>query len=95
MLLESTDEASDLSDTSPSDSIQQVTESSSGTQSRSSSVPLLDRLRSPGPSDLERGRFDRTFHLLVSGEVREGEVVLGRNPLRHPSEYVNLRGICW
>ena len=30
VLLESTDEASDLSDTSPSDSIQQVTESSSG-----------------------------------------------------------------
>ena len=56
VLLESTDEASDLSDTSPSDSIQQVTESSSGTQSRSSSVPLLDRLRSPGPSELSRKR---------------------------------------
>ena len=53
MLLESTDDASDLSDT---DSIQQVTGSSSGTQSRSSSVPLLDRLRSPGPSELSRKR---------------------------------------
>lgn len=56
VLLESTDEASDLSETSPSDSIQQVTESSSGTQSRSSSIPLLDRLHSPGPSELSRKR---------------------------------------
>jgi len=45
--------ATSVSDT---DSMQLVTGSSSGAQYRSSSVPLLDRLRSPGPSELSRKR---------------------------------------
>ena len=49
VLLESTDYGSDLS-VSDTDSMQLVTGSSSGAQSRSSSVPLLDRLRSSGLS---------------------------------------------
>ena len=51
VLLKSTDDDSDLSDM---DSMQQVTGSSSGTQSCSSSVSLLDRLLSPGPPELSK-----------------------------------------
>ena len=61
--LESTDYGSDLS-VSDTDSMQPVTESSSGAQSRSSSVQ--DYVHLGHLSYLERGRFKRTYHLLVS-----------------------------
>jgi len=87
VLLGSTDYGSDLS-VSDTDSMQLVTGSSSGAQSRSSSVPLLDRLRSPGPSELSRKRKVRKNMPPLGKQGRQGGKgrVRDQNLLHHPSE---------
>ena len=82
MHLESTDYGSDLS-VSDTDSMQPVTESSSGAQSRSSSVYSIDCVHLGHLSYLERGRFERTYHLLVSA---------GPKFVLPSSKLVNFRG---